>query len=158
MPDLRYVPEKYHEFMSPGVRKLYVEIPANNQLKERVASLEARVKSLHKDNARLMDVCEANMAASTKHAENERDARQEAYKLTKEMATLRLKYDALKRRQQYVTLAISIRTLISFSSLAEKLLNGWTRTCPVTYPHSRVQLAHALSAWAKVPQQPKQSL
>lgn len=112
--------------MSSGVRKLYLEIPSDKKLKERVASLEARVKSLNKDNSRLMDKCEANMAASTKHAANERDARQEADRLKGEIASLRLKYNTLKEQQEYVTLAISIYKL---PSLLFSFLQRYSRTC-----------------------------
>ena len=108
-----------------------------------------------------MDECEANMAASAKHAQNERDARRQVANLERRMATLRLKYVALKQlRQEYVTLAISIRIVASLSFVTEKLMDWWIKTCLVNYPHPRVRLTRVLSATAlyppRVPQQRKQ--
>ena len=108
-----------------------------------------------------MDECEANMAAYAKHAQNERDARQRVANLKRGMATLRLNYEALKQLgQKYVTLAISIRIVTSFSFVTEKLLDWWIKTCLVNYPHPRVRLTSVLSATAlypsRVPQQWKQ--
>ena len=100
------------------------------------------------------------MAASAKHAQNERDARRQVANLERRMATLRLKYVALKQlRQEYVTLAISIRIVASLSFVTEKLMDWWIKTCLVNY-HPRVRLTRVLSATAlypsRVPQQRKQ--
>jgi len=97
-PDWRYVPKKYHEFMIPSVRKVYIDIPSQAGLKNQIALLESRVKSLEKDKLLLMTKCESNMAASATHAEGEKKARSDADKAKKEVVNLRRKYDALKGR------------------------------------------------------------
>ena len=67
-----------------------------------------------------MDECEANMAASAKHAQNERNARQQVADLERRMATLRFNCEVLMQLgQKYVTLAISIRIVTSFSFVRE---------------------------------------
>ena len=108
-----------------------------------------------------MDECEANMAASAKHAQNERDARQQVANLKRRMAALKFDCEVLKQlEQKYVTLAISIRIVTSFSFVTEKLMDWWIKTCLVNYPHPRVRLTRVLSATAlytsRVPQQWKQ--
>jgi hypothetical protein len=95
-PDWRYVPKKYHEFMIPSVRRVYIEIPSQTGLKNQIALLESRVKSLEKDKLLLMSKCESNMAASTTHAEGEKKARLDVEKAKKEMMDVKRKYDTLK--------------------------------------------------------------
>jgi hypothetical protein len=97
-PDWRYVPKKYHEFMIPSVRKVFIEIPSQAGLKNQIALLESRVKSLEKDKGLLLTKCESSMAASVTHAEGEKNARLDAEKAKKEMVQLKRKYDALKGR------------------------------------------------------------
>ncbi|KAH9832644.1 uncharacterized protein C8Q71DRAFT_262521 [Rhodofomes roseus] len=99
-PDLRFVPAKYHRFIIPSVRRVFVDPPAETTklLKANVARLEERVRCLEQDKSLLMERCEASMAASSKHAEGERDARIESERLRKEMQELRKKYEEVKRR------------------------------------------------------------
>jgi len=100
LPDLRFVPAKYHKFIIPSVRRVFVDAPTESTqaLRANVTRLEERVKSLEKDKLLLMERCEASMAASSKHAEGERDARMEGERLKKEMQELRKKYEDVKRR------------------------------------------------------------
>lgn len=95
-PDLRYVPKKYHEFMIPSVRKLYLEIPSQAKLKTQIALLETRVQSLDRDKKLLMTKCESHISASAVYAEEERNARLAAEKAKSEVEDLKRKYDALK--------------------------------------------------------------
>lgn len=84
----------------PSVRRVFIDSPAESTrtLKATVARLEERVKSLEKDKTLLIERCEASMAASSKHAERERDARMEYEAMRREMQELRKKYDSLKGR------------------------------------------------------------
>ncbi|KIM90343.1 hypothetical protein PILCRDRAFT_812079 [Piloderma croceum F 1598] len=95
-PDWRYVPKKYHEFMIPSVRKVFIEIPSQAGFKNQIALLESRVKSLEKDKELLLTKCESSMAASVTHAEGEKKARLDAEKTKKEMVQLKRNYDTFK--------------------------------------------------------------
>jgi predicted nuclease with TOPRIM domain len=90
------VPKKYHEFMILSVRRVYIEIPSQAALKNQIALMESRVKSLEKDKVLLMTKCESNMAASATHAEGEKKARLDVEKARREMTDLKRKYDTLK--------------------------------------------------------------
>ncbi|KAL6300860.1 hypothetical protein BKA93DRAFT_819235 [Sparassis latifolia] len=98
MPDMRFVPEKYHKFIIPNVRRVFLDAPlhTSSDLQVDVTRLEGRVQELVHDKTLLMDRCEAQMAASAIHASGERDARLENEKLKMEMQKLRKKYDGLK--------------------------------------------------------------
>jgi hypothetical protein len=98
MPDLRYVPKKYHEFMKPSVRRLYLEIPSQEKLKEEIALLESHVETLRKDKQLLLSKCESNMTASAMYAEQEKNARTCAEKSKAEVVDLKRKYDSLKNK------------------------------------------------------------
>jgi len=114
IPDWRYVPKKYHEFMIPSVRKVYIEIPSQAGLKNQIALLESRVKSLENDKLLLMTKCESNMAASVTHQEGEKKARIDVEKVKKEVVNLKRKYDVLKGK--YNDLKPREQTLNSHSS------------------------------------------
>jgi hypothetical protein len=123
-PDLRFVPHKYHKYILPTVRRIYISQPTaqtnsenvtylksvisalenrtetlgetNTFLRSRVSSLEKRVAGLTQDKERLMDRCEAGLANIKNLGEKERDARHEKENLEKELESLRRKYDAMK--------------------------------------------------------------
>lgn len=98
-PDLRFVPEKYHPFMSSSVRRVY---PSPSDV---VQTLEKRVKELRAeygalktkyrgvqasneylmlDKQRLMDRCEASQAAVANYREKERQLRDDMEVLSEE--------------------------------------------------------------------------
>ncbi|TFY66078.1 hypothetical protein EVG20_g5019 [Dentipellis fragilis] len=101
-PDLEFVPRKYHMFINPSIRRVYIDAPEDEveELKDNVARLESSVASLRRDKARLMDRCESAMAASSKHAEGEKAARQEAQAARKEVENMKRKYEAMKKKYQ----------------------------------------------------------
>jgi len=82
--------------MIPSVRKVFIEIPSQAGIKNHIALLESRVRSLEKDKGLLLTKCESSMAASVTHAEGEKNARLDAEKTKKEMVQLKRKYDVLK--------------------------------------------------------------
>ncbi|KAG0709453.1 hypothetical protein DFH29DRAFT_888611 [Suillus ampliporus] len=96
MPDLTFVPKKYHDFMAPSVRKLYLDIESPAPLIAEIDQLKKRVAALSRDREALMDRCEAYMASSRQHAANEKEARLEAQAAREATSQLQIKYDALK--------------------------------------------------------------
>ena len=105
IPDLRSVPKKYHSFILPSIRRLYIPTaddaaPAGpdprRDLHAQIASLTDRVNGLMHDKMLLMDRCEAAIHARDAHAQGERDERLEKERLEREMRELRKKYDCVK--------------------------------------------------------------
>lgn len=80
-----FVPEKYRQFIDSNVRKIYMDNSTELALQERVAQLEARVSSLETQKDHLIDRCESYMQASSRHAENEKDARTRCTVLQEEL-------------------------------------------------------------------------
>ncbi|KDQ61476.1 hypothetical protein JAAARDRAFT_76568 [Jaapia argillacea MUCL 33604] len=105
-PDLAFIPKKYHVFIQPPIRKIYLDIPAETvDLHEKIARLEARVLSLETDKAKLMDKCEAQIAKANHFAEGERKARMEAEVKGNQLKAVshyyeevRIKYNGLKQK------------------------------------------------------------
>ncbi|KAG2042725.1 hypothetical protein BDR03DRAFT_996920 [Suillus americanus] len=97
MPDLSFVPKKYHDFMAPSVRKLYLDIASSAPLLAENEKLKTRVAELSRDKNALMEKCEARMAACRQYAADERDARLEAKAAQEATDRLQAKYDALER-------------------------------------------------------------
>ena len=62
-PDLSIVPEKYHRFISPPLRRVFLDGREDNShvqvelLNAEIARLEERVTSLNRDNDLLVDRC-----------------------------------------------------------------------------------------------------
>ncbi|KZT07331.1 uncharacterized protein LAESUDRAFT_758746 [Laetiporus sulphureus 93-53] len=143
-PDLRFVPAKYHEYIIPSVRRIFLDEPQSaTQLKQANARLEERVRALERDKALLMERCESSMAASKRHAEGERDARRASEKLKGDVVDLQQKYEELKLK--YKTLKSS--QAASSSSLASKrnrsqagLDSPSSDSDPVTSPSRRYVL------------------
>jgi len=107
MPDLSFVPKKYHDFMVPGVRKLYLDIASPAPLLAEIEQLTKRVASLSRDRDALMEKCEAYMAASRQYSDNEKNARLEAQAAREATSQMQTKYNALKQKyedniEQYV--------------------------------------------------------
>ena len=100
--DPRFVPEKYHKFLNPSVRRIYLDTPdASDTEREHVAQikmLEQRVMGLQQDKLRLMGRCEAAIASSRKHQEGEHTATFEVQKLRRMYTTLTVKYGELKTK------------------------------------------------------------
>ncbi|KAG5725038.1 hypothetical protein E4T56_gene12397 [Termitomyces sp. T112] len=84
-PDLVYLPKKYHEYVMPVVRRVYLDLPRYSDLKKELKSSRERIKKLEKDNDILMRQCERHMAAAKAQAEGERAARQRATDLQSQL-------------------------------------------------------------------------
>ncbi|GJE98544.1 hypothetical protein PsYK624_147760 [Phanerochaete sordida] len=99
IPDLRFVPQKYHAFMQPAVRRVYPSQSElvqtleernsklqtdNARLREKYDALKRKNEHLQRDKARLMENCEANQAAVANYREKERQLRDDLDAATEE--------------------------------------------------------------------------
>ncbi|KAI0794268.1 hypothetical protein C8Q74DRAFT_566325 [Fomes fomentarius] len=110
IPDLRFVPKKYHSLTS-GVRRVFISTDADGTrvhpddagLRAQIASLIEKVSGLERDKMLLMDRCEAAIRASHAHAQGERDERLEKERLERENRELNRKHDLEMRelRKKY---------------------------------------------------------
>ncbi|OJA08070.1 hypothetical protein AZE42_02232 [Rhizopogon vesiculosus] len=98
MPDLSFVPEKYHDFMVPSVRKLYMDIPSTSPLIAEIEQLKKRVATLSRDRDTLMEKCEGYMAASHRYADEERAARMQARAAEDGKSQMQEKYEDLMKK------------------------------------------------------------
>lgn len=121
-PDLRFVPQKYHKYILPTVRRVYLSQPQNQGIQQlrntisaledrlasfqtqntthkmRATSLEKRVASLAVDKERLMERCEGHMTIAKRMTEKERDACLALERAEITYQTIRRKYNELKAK------------------------------------------------------------
>ncbi|KAH9893211.1 hypothetical protein C8Q73DRAFT_647407 [Cubamyces lactineus] len=104
IPDLRFVPKKYHTLILPSIRRVFIfpnggaSLESQHELRAQVARLTEKIDALVEDRATLMDRCEAAIRASQIHAQGERDERLEKERLHRELRDLRKKYENVKGR------------------------------------------------------------
>ncbi|GLB41641.1 putative RING-type zinc-finger [Lyophyllum shimeji] len=77
-PDLTYLPKKYHQYVIPSVRRVYFDTTRQDDLQEKLAAAEAKIKKLERDQETLLRQCERHMAAASAHKAGERVALREA--------------------------------------------------------------------------------
>ena len=107
--DPTFVPEKYHPFIVPALRRIYLSTDpsrasaASRQLQEQLAAvkkenedLASKLKGRDRDIKLLMTKCESHMAAAATHAKGERDARLENERLRHEISQLAERYRTLQ--------------------------------------------------------------
>jgi hypothetical protein len=111
-PELACLPKKFHQYILPSIRRVYIDLSRQDGLRKKLAASEARVRALEQDKERLMAECERHIAAAHAHGRGETDALLRAKGLAQELAltrenaavdaealhTLKGKYDKLKRR------------------------------------------------------------
>jgi len=135
--DPTFVPEKYHPFIIPSLRRIYLNADplrpsaASRQLQEQNLALKednedlvSKLKGRDRDIKLLMSKCESNMAAASIHAKGERDARLQNERLRNEMSQLAERYEALRVKiseQEHRT---------GSSGEGEAILNGDRRDHP----------------------------
>lgn len=97
-PDFAFVPQKYHDFILPSVRKIYMDIPSVAATTREIDALTKRLEGFAKENEHLRQRCmgyrrrlEDMESEKCAIIEQEGEARQEALDLRK-------KYDSLKKR------------------------------------------------------------
>lgn len=113
MPDMTIVPKKYHPFISPPLRRVFPgdddarnsNLTVIENLKTQVTALQARVGSLKRDKALLMDRCESAHSALTQLTADEHAARiardqaeHDAQFAHAKLKVFRAEYSALKSR------------------------------------------------------------
>lgn len=109
--DPAFVPEKYHPFIIPSLRRVYLNVDpsrssaASRQLQEQLLALKkenedlvSKLKGRDRDIKLLMTKCESNMAAVSAHAKGELDVRLENERLRNEMGKLAERYRVLQAK------------------------------------------------------------
>ena len=121
-PNLAYIPKKFHEFIIPSVRRVYLDTTPQDSpaLKTKVVQLQSQVEALERDKGLLMERCESAMFSCKRYREDagrlrkERDdAKSEADEARKETAKVQKALDEMKARirAMEVRLVASIRVL-----------------------------------------------
>ncbi|KIM90336.1 hypothetical protein PILCRDRAFT_180012 [Piloderma croceum F 1598] len=82
LPNLQYVPTKYHAYILPPIRKLYLSKPSSSppaqiQAEAQITTLQAQIKSLSTSNAHLSQRCHLQKAALGTLADAARDTKAE---------------------------------------------------------------------------------
>ena len=107
--DPTFVPAKYHPFIIPTLRRIYLNTDpsrssaALRQLQEQLPALKkenedlaSKLKGRDRDIKLLMTKCESHMAAASTFAKGERDMRLENERLRRQMDRLADRYKALQ--------------------------------------------------------------
>jgi hypothetical protein len=82
LPDLTYLPEKYHKFVTHNVRRVYVDFSSpNKELRESLKAAEDRLARKAATEQALLKRCEALGEALSVHRQGERDANQRILEL-----------------------------------------------------------------------------
>ncbi|KAF8732665.1 hypothetical protein AX14_004103 [Amanita brunnescens Koide BX004] len=109
MPDLTYLPEKYHQYIIPAVRRVYIDNSSASSLQRKLARAEVRVAKLENEQEILLKQCEAHMAASQKKVDglstrvDAAEALQDEYEknasqVREEVTYWKSKYSKMKQR------------------------------------------------------------
>jgi len=107
--DPTFVPAKYHPFIIPALRRIYLNADpsqssaTSRQLQEQLSAIKkenedlvSKLKGRDRDIKLLLTKCESNMAAASTHAKGERDARLENEQLRNELDQLAERHKALQ--------------------------------------------------------------
>ncbi|KAF8902408.1 hypothetical protein CPB84DRAFT_1961626 [Gymnopilus junonius] len=92
-PDLAYLPEKYHPFVQPAVRRIYAEMSPDAALQKKLKQVEKTLMMRNKTEELLMKKCEGLSAAIDAHRKGERDAVAEAEELEERLDELQFERD-----------------------------------------------------------------
>ncbi|PPQ68070.1 hypothetical protein CVT26_007354 [Gymnopilus dilepis] len=93
VPELRYLPPKYHPFIQPAIRRIYADMSPDAGLRQKVKQLEKSLLVKTKTEDMLMKKCEGLAAALDVHRRGERDAVAEAQELEEKIAELEYERD-----------------------------------------------------------------
>ncbi|KAJ7117807.1 hypothetical protein C8R44DRAFT_879344 [Mycena epipterygia] len=114
-PELTCLPKKFHQYIVPSIRRVYIDMSRHEGLRKKLSASEVRVKALEKDKERLMAECERHIAAARAHSQGETDAILKAKDIEEELEetrenavvdmqeaeqalrAMKLKYDKMKR-------------------------------------------------------------
>lgn len=100
-PDMSMIPKKYHVFISPSLRRVYLGDGDSSRalidgLNTEITLLKARVGTLKRDKDLLMDRCEAAQSAVSRLTSDERTARLELIKAKGEARLANHTFETLK--------------------------------------------------------------
>ncbi|KAI9458179.1 hypothetical protein BJY52DRAFT_440077 [Lactarius psammicola] len=101
-PDMSMIPKKYHVFISPSLRRIYLGDGEDtsraliDSLNTEITLLKARVGTLKRDKDLLMDRCEAAQSAVSRLTSDERTARLDLVKAKEEARLANLGFESLK--------------------------------------------------------------
>jgi len=89
LPDLTYLPEKYHKFVTHSVRRVYVDSSSTiKELRESLKAAEIRLARKESMEQALLKRSEELVEAVTAHRQGERDANLRILELEEEIMTL----------------------------------------------------------------------
>ncbi|KAF8972775.1 hypothetical protein BDZ97DRAFT_1782608 [Flammula alnicola] len=81
IPDLTYLPKKYHPFISHAVRRVYIDVSPQSSLQKRLKKAEKRLEMKTKGEEALLQRCEALSAALSAHRNGEAEAHEKLQEL-----------------------------------------------------------------------------
>ena len=87
-PKLTYLPPKYHQYVIPGVRRVYLDTSGEAALQKKLTRAENTVRKLEAEQETLLKQCEKHMSASRAHADGEMKERQRANRLQRNIDAL----------------------------------------------------------------------
>ncbi|KAJ3717869.1 hypothetical protein C8R42DRAFT_630158 [Lentinula raphanica] len=82
-PELTCLPKHVHRYITPSIRRVYLDNTAVQSLQQKLATSQNQVKNLQKESERLMLFCEKYQNAAEVHADGEAKARLEIERLTR---------------------------------------------------------------------------
>jgi hypothetical protein len=91
---LTYLPKKYHQYVVPGVRRVYLDTSGEAALQKELTNAECKIKKLVAEQETLLKQCEKHMSAARAHAEGEGMERQRANKLQRDFDAFSSQADA----------------------------------------------------------------
>ncbi|KIJ06936.1 hypothetical protein PAXINDRAFT_91239, partial [Paxillus involutus ATCC 200175] len=97
-PDFAFVPKKYHDFILPPVRKIYMDISSVTALRQEVERLTHRLERLTKEKEDLLERNDGYIYALEENVEQKNAALEEAEEARQEAAYIRKKYEFLKEK------------------------------------------------------------
>ena len=93
LPNLQYIPTKYHPFILPPIRRLYLSnpspLPNQAQIQTQVISLQAEITSLAASNVHFAQRCALQKSALRTLAEAVRDTKAELETAETEVGKIR---------------------------------------------------------------------
>ncbi|KAF8839019.1 hypothetical protein BDN67DRAFT_1003970 [Paxillus ammoniavirescens] len=97
-PDFAFVPKKYHDFILPSVRKIYMDISSVTALRQEVEGFTHRLERLAKEKEDLLEQNDRYSYALEEIAAQRDAALEEAEEARREAADIRKKYESLKKK------------------------------------------------------------
>jgi hypothetical protein len=105
-PNMALIPKKYHVFISPSLRRVYLGEGEDTSravisgLNAEITLLKARVGTLKRDKDLLMDRCEAAQSAASRLTADERAARLELAQARHEAYNTNMTFEYLKEEHR----------------------------------------------------------